>query len=277
MSLTARLLFGSQRSQIGWLILAFGSFFFWAFTWFADISGWRFRDGRAAETRGQASGCRQTRFSEGGTKNKRGTPIFENHYRYEVSGQTFEGSSFAKGQCVNGPVVVEYLPAQPEVSRIRGMRRRPLSAAATLTALMPAAGIVMILAGLVEGRRRLRLLREGLLTTGRLVEKKRTNVRTRGRRVYRLTFEFTAQSGMTGRVNTRTRRPERLEDKAGQILLYDPANLKRAVLLASLPGRISADESRQPVARGSMAFLLLPALSILGNVWCVYRLWIAGS
>jgi hypothetical protein len=69
----------------------------------------------------------------------------------------------------------------------------------------------MVLAAFANGRARLRLLRDGLLATGRLIEKTRTNVRVNDRRVYRMTFEYIAQSRATGRVTTRTNRPERLD------------------------------------------------------------------
>jgi hypothetical protein len=44
----------------------------------------------------------------------------------------------------------------------------------------------MVLAAFANGRARLRLLRDGLLATGRLIEKTRTNVRVNDRRVYRM-------------------------------------------------------------------------------------------
>lgn len=270
-ALAARLLTGSTMSQIGWLLLGTGSIFFWSFVWHADISGWRFRPELVVETHGQALGCRATGYSEGGGRYRRGTPIYENFYRYEVAGQRFERSSFAKGRCLSGPVMVEYLRPQPGVSRIVGMRRQPFGAWATVVALLPATGLGMVLAGMLIGQGRLRLVRDGLLTTGKLIQTKRTNIQSNNRQVYRLTFEYQAQHGGTGQVTMSTNRPERFSGKEGQELFYDPANLKRAVLVASLPGTLAADEAHQPVARGSMIFLLLPGLTIVGNACYVYR------
>ena len=250
------MLLGSQKSQIGWLVLVLGSFMFWLFVWHADVSAWRFGAGRVERTWGQALGCNDTGFFEGRSESRRGVPIYENHYRYEVAGRPFQGSSFAKGQCVGGPVEVEYLRAQPEVSRIAGMRRRPFGPWMSLIAVIPAVGMVMALVAFAEGRVRLQLplLRDGLLATGRLIDKTRTNVRVNNRRVYRMTFEYTAQSGVTGRVTTRTNRPAQLEDNVGALLFYAPADPERAVLLAGLPGSIAADETGQPVARASRGF-----------------------
>ncbi|HVN06613.1 MAG TPA: hypothetical protein VMT86_19475 [Bryobacteraceae bacterium] len=272
----ARVLLASAKSQIGWLILGFGSIMFWGFTWNADVSGWRFRAGQAVSKTGQGLSCKDTGFSEGGSKHRRGTPIYETRYRYEVMGRNFEGASFATGRCAFGPVAVEYLKAQPEVSRIAGMRRRPLSAWALLTALIPATGIALILAGLWEGRTRLRLLREGLVTTAKLIEKKWTNLRSNNRQVYRLTFEYSTPRG-TGRVTTRTNRPGRFEREPAQLVFYDPEDLNRAVLAASIPGSVTAGQGRQPVVRGSWAYLLLPGLVSVGNVWYVVHRFMPGS
>jgi hypothetical protein len=275
-SLAARMALGSARSQIGWLVLAFGSFLFWVVAWHADISAFRFSAGRVVQTQGEWLYCRETRFSVGGSEDERGTPIYENYFRYEVAGRSFTESSFATGACPGGQVVVEYLREQPEVSRIAGMRRNVFGPWAAMTAVVPAVGLLLVVAACVEGLTRVRLLRDGLLATGTLIEKTRTNIETSSGQVYRLTLEYTAQSGATGRVTTRTNRPERLEDKSGALLFYDPADLTRAVLLASLPGSIAADKTGQPIARPSRAFLVVPALTILGNVWYVYHHWIAG-
>jgi len=172
-------------------------------------------------------------------------------------------------------VAVEYLTGQPGISRIAGMRRQPLSWWATVGALLPGVGLAMAIAGLVKGRRRVRLLREGLPASGRLMEKVSTGVRTNGRPVYRMTFEYTAQNGVTGRVTARTNSPERLEDQSRELLLYDPRDLAKAFLIDDLPGTVTIDEAGQPVPGGAGAYFLLPALTLLGNGWYVYRHWIA--
>ena len=133
----------------------------------------------------------------------------------------------------------------------------------------------MAIAGLVKGRRRVRLLREGLPAAGRLMEKVSTGARTNGRLVYRMTFEYTAQNGMTSRVTARTNSPERLEDQSRELLLYDLQDLARASLIDDLPGTVTIDEAGQPAPGGAGAYFLLPALTLLGNGWYVYRHWIA--
>jgi hypothetical protein len=118
------------------------------------------------------------------------------------------------------------------------------------------------------------LLRVGSLATGRLVDKTWT---TNSAYKYQMTFEYEAQNGAKGHLTTRTSRTEGWEDKAGVPLIYDPADLKQAVLLANLPGRVAAGENGQPVARTSRAFLVLPALTVLGNLWYVCHHWIIAT
>jgi len=241
--LAARLLLGSALSQIGWLIVGFSSVFFWAFVWNADLSGWKFRPGETARVTGVALDCRQTRLSEGGSRNRRGTPIYETRYRYEVDGHPFAGSSFATGYCYDGNVRVEYLEARPEISRIVGTRRKPFGPYVVTVGVLPAIGLTLILAGIVSGLRQRRLLRDGLPAAARLKEKVPLNMTSQGRTVYRLIFEFTAQNGGNGRVTARSSRYERLEkNKDLTILSWYPLCPDRLPLTK----RASRSRAKQP-------------------------------
>src|SRR5581483_7264170 len=168
----SQILLAWPPSQIGWVIFGIGSMFIWAFVPHADFSGPRFRPRDTAEVRGESLDCRTTRFTEGGSKTRRGTPIYENHYRYTIEAKTYESFSYAKGTCLaGGPVQVEYLVRRPDFSRIAGMRRKPLSPWSSLAAIVPAIGLVMVLAGVWKGRRSIRLLRDGSPAVARFVEK----------------------------------------------------------------------------------------------------------
>jgi hypothetical protein len=269
-ALAARILLGSVRSQLGWLILGFGSIFFWGFIWNIDFSGLRFSFEPVGHTSGRFLSCNDTNFVRGRNRATRG--IYENHYQFELLGRIFQGSSFATGGCVAGRLSIEYLRKHPEVSRIAGMRRRPFGPSTLLVDVVPAAGLFMVVTGFVQGRARLRLLRDGLPATGRLIDKTRMRTGTNRGQMYRLTFEYTSQKGVTGRVTASTALPELFEDKAGALVFYEPADPKRAVLLASLPGKVVAGPAGQPAASPSRAFLVLPALTVLGNVWHILNL-----
>ena len=274
--LAARLRLGSGASQTGWLVLAFGSIFFWAVAWHGDLSGWRFRPDTAGRTIGLVLDCRDTHYSVGRSRGgSRGTPVYENRYRYAVNDAPLEGRSYATGVCSAGSSVpVEYLLSQPGFSRIAGMRRDLLGPWAALAAIIPAAGLAMILAGLVKGRSHARLLRAGMAAAGRLVKKTATGARTNGRMVYRMTFEFKAKNGAPGSTTLRANRPERLEDDSRELVLYDPEDLRKAVLVDSLPGNLNVDDRGELTASRSIGFLILPAIAILGNAWWyITHLW----
>src|SRR5258708_3527915 len=125
--LAAQMLFGGAGTSIGWLLFAFGSIFGWIFAAHADLTGWRFRPSAIATVAGTAEECRGTGYTIGGSGRFDGTRVYENHYRYQVAGQDYAGWSYATGDCLTGEnVTVEYLPAQPGYSRIRGMRHELL-------------------------------------------------------------------------------------------------------------------------------------------------------
>ena len=261
---------GGTSAQIGWFFLGFGSIFFWAFVWNADLSGWRFRPETMATIRGVSLGCRQTGFSEG-TKHYPHR-IYQNLYRYSVEGQDFRGASFAVDQCTSrGAVSVEYLRLDPAVSRIAGMRRQPVSPWGALVALLPGAGLCLIVAGVFRGRWSLRLLRDGQPAAARLIDKTATGSRTMGRPDYRMDFEYTAQNGAQGRASLRTNQPEPLEG-AETLVFYDPADLSRGLLFPSLPGDVAIGSDGQPTRTGSRAFLVLPLATLIGNAcYVLYR------
>ena len=272
--LAAQLLLSGINSQIGWLLFGFGSIFFWGFAAHADLSGWRFRPGAIAYVSGQSLNCTDTHYSVGGSENSRGTPVYANRYSYVVGHQSFEAVSYATGDCrAGGPVEIEYLLADPASSRISGMRRDFLGPWALLVAILPGAGLAWVIAGLVKGRRAVRLLREGMATTARLTEKVPTNSTVNSRRVYRMTFEYAGPMGAAEQLTIRTSLPERLENDEHQLVLCDPLDGRTAVLFNNLPGPPAFDPTGQPVATGRRAFLFLPLLTVAGNAWFILRHW----
>jgi hypothetical protein len=275
--LAAQMMLGGGQAQSGWLILGFGSVFFWLLGWQADLSGWRFQPAQVSQVQGESLGCGRTRYSEGGTEYRKGTPILQTRYRYRVQGREFDGIAYAPARCFpGGPVTVEYLTQTPQIARIAGMRRQPLDAWTILVALIPGFGLAWVIVSMGRGRNRVRLLREGLPAAGKLILKTPTNTRVMGRRVYRMTFEYTAQSGMAGRTMLRSNMPAKLESAARELVLYDPQNLANSLVLANVPGKVDIDDQGAPVAGGSAAFLVLPALIIFGNAGYVLTLFGSG-
>ena len=269
--LTAQMLLGGASAQAGWALLCFGSIFFWAFAWQADLTDWRFRAARFTQTMGEVLGCENTKFSVGGSEHQSGTPIYRNRYRYSVNDHVFEAASYATGTCADsGPVSIEYLPEQPEISRIVGMRRNVFGPWTLIVAVLPVTGLIFVAAGLLRGRLRLRLLTGGVPVSGKLVEKAPTLTRVNNRTVYKMTFQYVAHDGVARQTVARTNQPERLQDEPDECILYDADNPATSMLLDSMPGKIGIDEGGQLVAR-SRAFLILPLLAIVGNLWWISR------
>jgi hypothetical protein len=267
--LTAQMLLGGALAQSGWALLCFGSIFFWAFAWHADLTDWRIPAARFTQTAGEVLRCEKTKFSVGGSEGRAGTPVYRNLYKYSVNDHLFESTSYATGVCADtGPASIEYLPEEPEISRIAGMRRDIFGPWVLVVAVIPAIGLIFITTGIVRGRMRLRLLSAGVPVSGKLVQKEPTATRINDRTVYKITFQYIAHDGVVRQTVARTHQPERLEDEPHECVLYDPDGPARAMLLDTMPGKIAIDEGGQMQAR-SRKFLILPLLAIAGNLWWI--------
>ena len=110
-------------------------------------------------------------------------------------------------------------------------------------------------------------LREGLLATGTLKSKSRTNVTVNNRPLYELIFEFTARDGRHHEAKARSTFTERLEDEAQEPLLYDPADPTRAYMLDEAPARpeIEANGGLRGRPAAAVRSLILPGLMIVAH------------
>ena|SRR5947209_2882398 len=249
-------------AQIGWFILGFSSIFFWVFVGNADFSFITFH-GAINSVRGVVTRVETTGASEDRTQ------IRANHYQYSVAGRPFSGVSYSTGEAVasGDDVEVEYKAGAPEVSRIAGQRRRTFGPAVAFVLIFPLVGLGLVVGATTWGSKRARLLRDGVLTTGVLKSKQATNTTVNSRRVYELTFEFTARDGRRCQAKARTSLTQRLEDEREEPLLYNPDNPSDAVMLDDAPSRPQLDESGGLAARPVAARLamIIPAVVIAAN------------
>ncbi len=251
--------FFNGAAQVGWIVFGFGMIFFYAFGTNADLSFATFRDaaGRAA---GRITRVEQTGASENGNT------VEAAHYEYSVAGRGFSGKSYATaGSPAEGEdVTVEYDEDDPARSRIAGMRRGVFGPWAMIVAVFPLVGVVILWFATRSGMNRNHLLRDGVLTTGKLVGTEGTNVYINKRRVWALTFEFTDRLGQHRQAIARTTDTERLRDEAAEPLLYDPDDPQRAYLLDEAPARPQFEGNGEMTGRPAAAVfaLLLPALVI---------------
>jgi hypothetical protein len=261
-----QLLFGGRINTVGWLFLTIGTVFVWSFAPAIDLSSsWQFR---APLERAQAtvSRCEKTSFSVGGSAHRRGAPVYANYYSFVASdGASRDGVSYATGRCLrSGAVVaVEYPAGKPGISRLEGMRRTPLGLGPIFVGFFPLIGLGLIIGGFRHGRRSLHMIRFGHPAQGTLESKRATNARVNHRTVYEMKFAFTGDDGIRHEAATKTSRPERLEDNEKENMLYDPEAPSRAVMLDTLPGRFSTDESGSITSASPLASLFALALPLL--------------
>jgi len=242
-------------SIIAWLLLAFSSLFFWLFCTRADLSFMTFRP-PYEEAQGTVRAIKTTGASEDRQK------IVRVDYSYRVAGEELQGISYrlAPGPEAGEQVTVEYLPNAPRKSRIAGMRRDLWSPWILLVALFPAGCLIFVIISVRTGLRRCQLLGLGMVTTGKLIDKRRTSATINKQRVYELIFEFHSYDGRQFTTSARSHRTERLEDEHEEPLLYDPLDPSKAVLVDSLPSRPELDEAGN--LRGAPAPFVLFALSL---------------
>lgn len=145
---------------------AFGMVFALIFAPATDPVGvWRLGQRRQVAP-GRVQGMAKTRFSEGGGEGEEGVPIYRYDYSFTLpDGTPRQASSYSVGQQFQvpraAPVTVEYDPQHPDTSRIQGTRTSPYPPLVLLVVLFPAVGLMIALAGVATGRRRVLLLRDG--------------------------------------------------------------------------------------------------------------------
>ena len=263
-----RTVLGGWLQQFGWAFFGFGMVFFWAFGMHAEV-GWPLLAGETATVEAVVTGYRQTGASEGGSDSTPGTPVYATQYRFRLAGQEYAGESYATGDYhqQGHRVTVEYSVANPQRSRIRGMRSKTFGAMAMIVVIFPLLGLIFVIGGMRYGLRSVRLLRIGVVGFGRLVSKTATNTRINEQTVWRLEYEFATRSGQRVRASARSHVTELLEDEAEEPLFYNPDHPEHAVLLDAVPGGPEVSKGRLVLRTPAslLSILALPLLTVVGH------------
>jgi hypothetical protein len=268
-SLATRVLLGGG-ALFAWLWFAIGSSIATVFVLNSDLTSWVVFRGELVSVSGVSTGCSDTGASVGGSRGRRGTPIYANRYRLGADEGAVEGVSYATGRCLAAgtPVSVEHPAGRPEVSRIAGMRRAEFGPEVAFALVFPVVGIVLVVLSLRSGRRQLRLLREGKLALGTLLGKEPTSFLVNKRRVMKLRFAIETDRGARHEVVVRTHLTEQVEDDPRERILYDPERPGEAVAWDLLPGAPQIDGTGALEPKGLLGTLLVlvpPALAIAGH------------
>lgn len=135
----------------------------------------------------------------------------------------------------NDAVEVEYVAAQPEISRIIGMDRSQMSPWALLGGAIPLLmGFIFFFIAYKKGKKNLYLVCNGILTEGKIISSERTNTRINNRYVYRVTFQFNA-NGTPIQAVTRTHLMDRITDEAKEKVIYDANDPQNANFVDAMP------------------------------------------
>lgn len=270
-----RVLFGGFESQFGWVFFGFGLIFVWAFTVNADLTSWyRFR-GQLDTAQGKVLYCKESGFIEGESEDSLES-TYAIHYSYGgPDGTEYKGVSYITGrQFEQGrKVTIEHPKGKPHISRIKGMRGKPVGLIGLIPPIFVIAGALLVFRAIKKGFKANRLLALGEQTTGRLKLKKKMRESKDGRRVYKLTFEFNTPEGMTYQAMARTHETAKLQDQAEEPLLYDPMRPSYAVMLDDLPGnpRIMEDGTIQAgSASKTVITVIIPLATIIGHGIYIY-------
>ena len=250
--------FFNVGAQIGWGVFGFGMIFFWVFAGNADFSKFTFHpDGRVFG--------RVTRVEGTGASENEQT-ISATHYQYSVAGELYNGKSYTTGgtPAVEDEVTIEYDEDNPSRSRIEGMRRAMFGPWSVIVAIFPAVGLAFLIPCTLWGRKRNRLLREGILTTGKVIDVRPTNMTINRQPVWEVVFEFHDRNGQRRECSARSTNTERLQDEDAEPLLYDPEDPSKACALDEAPARpkfdLNGDLEGRPLA--AALALILPGIVI---------------
>lgn len=93
------------------------------------------------------------------------------HYRYVVDGRTFEAEQSSSDHVPTDQVIVQYVPSDPELSRIEGIDTAGSSWLLTFVVGFGVPGLLILYFGAGKGLRDIRRIRYGIVTMAKVVRK----------------------------------------------------------------------------------------------------------
>lgn len=258
-SIRRKLLFGGAISQMGWLCFGFGMIFFWFMALNSEIWSYVLFSGQT----GRATGLVVAVSETGSSENRR--RVYAVDYAYSVAGTEHRGTSYTADLSGGAGAVVdiEYRESNPDISRIRGMRRYPFSAWVFVCTIFPLVGLGFIAHGLRRGWRDIHVLTHGRAAMGVLVAKEPNGVEVNDQPMYDLTFRFRTDDGVERRGVVSALHTVPLEDEPEERLLYDPRRPERIVVMDNLPGAAGIDARGRLTGGGAGVLVMIaPALAM---------------
>jgi hypothetical protein len=252
-------MFGGFMQLFGALFFSAGMGFAWLFAADVDALAQLAFHGPTVRTTATVSGV-----TPSGKEGRR--PLFEVSFGYvhegvswSGQGYTFDGLRYEKGQ----PIQIEVRRNAPGRTRAEDLRIKRYGPEGLVTLIFPAVGIALLMSGTRRGLHALRLLKTGVLTTGRLVKKERTGGHVNNQPIYALTFAFRDQRGGSHTAEARTHETARLTDDSAEPLLYAPDKPDGAVMLDELPTLVEIRGNGQLAVGNPLTMVFRVALVLL--------------
>lgn len=257
--LTMSTIAGRPVQQFGWIFLCIGAIFSSFFLKNADISFRSFGDGTKVVD-GEITGYEGTSI-----KINKAT-VKEYFYKFkDESGEFLNGVSYTtRGYSLGRKIKVEYNPATGW-SRAEGMTSKPLGPEILFILIFPFVGFMLVAVPMFLSRKRVRLLKSGVLTTGEMCGKEPTNMRINNRTVYKYTFKFTDSRGKDHFHTEKTHYTHMVEDDHLERILYLPEFPEVACLVDIIGSHLDFDQNGNFVGYSfgkALATLIVPAVSI---------------
>lgn len=274
--LRCQLLFGGAMTQFGWFFFGFGMIFFWLFVPNCDWRSLEYIGMRMEQEQGIVYRIEDTHFSVGGSKNRRGKPVYANYYRFMRDGNfLYESVSYSTNWLSEGAAVtIEHPAGNPAVSRIQGMRNAPLDLwPAVFVMLFPGIGLTFMVIGINSGRRSIYLLQNGVLGYGKLESVSPTNVQVNNKTIYKFIFRYLGANGIMYKAKVLTEKAELLQDEDAEQLFFDRSNQSNAVLLDTLPGGIIVDDGGDILSKSyfyAISMSIIPLIVVLSQITFIY-------
>jgi hypothetical protein len=198
-------------------------------------------------------------------RGKHSDPVLRVSYVFEDSaGGEHHGVSYADhGVKPNSAHLVEYTRANPDVSRLQGMRSTPRAPYDLI--VLAGIGLLFVAAQLVRSLRWRRLLRIGVPTPGKIVKIGPPKWAMEGSKDRRVTVEY--ELGDQTHRTSFNGAGEPVRAVGGEeVVLYHPRAPARAVVPSNLPGRPSITQNDQLAMEygGMLKMLVAPALWLIG-------------
>ncbi len=208
-------------------------------------------------------------------------------YRWKFAGQTpdgayFEGVSHSFAYREPGQLVaVEKKAGTTDVLRAEGTSTAPfgdslgsLLFVAAFLSIFLIVGVCLAIVGPVRrGLRTIPLLRSGAPAQAVPVDVSPTGTRVNGRPEMEVTYRFQAVNGAEFETSARGLRIDRLTDDPAEILLYDPENPKKSLVLDELPKSVKTVPGQGFTARPfGLIFPLIGAVVFLAEVGYALKL-----